>query len=318
MRMGPYKPRPFRITGWNVGRPTASTSVVPPRLTSFPREKEQLEFSSRSLVFPSDGDGLLRVWGAPGRPFVVRVRPGRSRWGVQAWGADAPTARAAVRAIFSFDHDLSAFYRLVRAERVLRGTERRFRGLRLPRDANLFESLLHAVIGQQLSVVAANTLKRRLIDATSAYEAADGHEVPRVPTPDELDRLGIDGLRRVGLSRVKSSSLLSLAAAERAGALRSERFDGVPTDEAVERLDEMPGVGRWTAENALLRGTGRTDLFVAGDLGVRKALAAYREVPFSADEERARAWADARYPGWGSYATLYLWRRWVADGAPSE
>jgi len=81
---------------------------------------------------------------------------------------------------------------------------------------------------------------------------------------------------------------------------------------AVDRLDEEPGVGRWTAENALLRGLGRRDLFVAGDLGLRAALERFGAVPRAAPEADARAWADHHYPGWGSYATLYLWRRLVA------
>jgi 3-methyladenine DNA glycosylase/8-oxoguanine DNA glycosylase len=84
-------------------------------------------------------------------------------------------------------------------------------------------------------------------------------------------------------------------------------------EEAIERLDAEPGVGRWTAENALLRGVGRTDLFVAGDLGLRVALAEYGVLPRHAPEEAARAWADAHYPQWGSYATVYLWKKLVTD-----
>jgi 3-methyladenine DNA glycosylase/8-oxoguanine DNA glycosylase len=75
----------------------------------------------------------------------------------------------------------------------------------------------------------------------------------------------------------------------------------------------MRGVGRWTAENSLLRGTGRTDVFVAGDLGIRVALAENGVLPRDASEDAVRAWAERWYPGWGSYATLYLWRKLVAD-----
>jgi len=67
-----------------------------------------------------------------------------------------------------------------------------------------------------------------------------------------------------------------------------------------------------------LRGVGRTDVFIAGDLGVRVALEEYGVLRRSAPEERARAWAERNYPGWGSYATLYLWRKLVADRAAAE
>lgn len=294
------------------------TSIVPPPLASLPAERAQLEYSSRSLVFAEDGARLVRAWGPPDAPWVLSVEPVGRRWRVEAWGADAPSARAAARALFSLDHPIEAFYRQVRAEPTLCGTERRFRGLRIPRDANVYEALLHAILGQQLSVRAANTMKERLLERTGAFLEVDGVEVPRVPTPNELRALGMAGLRATGLSGAKSRSLLSLAAEVEAGALPSEELASLPIETAVESLDRLPGVGRWTAENALLRGVGRTDVFVAGDLGIRVALEEYGVLRRTASEERARAWAERYYPGWGSYATLYLWRKLVADRAAAE
>lgn len=291
------------------------TYLTPPPLTSLPQEREQLEFSSRSLVFVPEGKGVLRAWGEPDRPWAVAVEPAGARWKITSWGAGPRQARRAARDIFSLDHPLEEFYRLVRREPVLRGTERRFRGLRLPRDASLYEALVHAVLGQQLSVAAANTIKGRLLDSADARLEVEGRALPRIPAPSELLALGESGLRSVGASGAKARSLLSLAVRHRAGALDTGKFRRGPSRTAVERLDAEPGVGRWTAENALLRGVGRTDLFVAGDLGLRAALDAFGALPRAAPEEEARRWGDRWYPGWGSYATLYLWRRWVAEAA---
>lgn len=294
------------------GAPTVAY-LTPPRLASFRAEVDQLEYSSRSLVFARSGSQLLRAWGAPDRPFVLGVEEAGKRWRVRAWGAGPAEARASVRALFSLQHPLEEFYRLLGREPVLQGTDRRFRGLRLPRDASLFEALVHSVVGQQLSVAAANSIKRRLIDTVGGYLEAEGVEVPRCPSPEEILRLGAGGLTAVGLSRAKSASLLELAHAYRAGRLASGRFQRESSDRAIERLTDEKGVGRWTAENALLRGIGRRDLFIAGDLGVRNALDQYGAVPRGAPEAAARAWAEGHYPGWGSYVTLYLWRRYVAD-----
>ncbi|HYB79593.1 MAG TPA: hypothetical protein VEG66_07550 [Thermoplasmata archaeon] len=294
------------------------TSIVPPRLASLPIEREQLEYSSRWIVFASDGERLLRAWGPPDRPWVLAVGSDGGRWRVEAWGADGPTARAAVRALFSLDHPIEAFYRLVRREKVLRGTERRFRGLRIPRDAHLYEALFHSILGQQVSVRAATTMKERLLATTGAFLAVDGVEVPRVPTPRELRALGVEGLRATGVSGAKSRSLLALAGAADAGTLSEDELGHQPLAAAVEWLDRLPGVGRWTAENALLRGVGRPDVFIAGDLGIRVALEEYGVLRRTASEERARAWADRHYPGWGSYVTLYLWRKLVADRSVAE
>jgi DNA-3-methyladenine glycosylase II len=293
------------------------TYVTPPRLSSLPRETEQLEFSSRSLVFPKDGDRILRAWGRAEDPWVLGVEEAGARWKVTAWGADAATARRGVRDLFSLDHPLEEFYRYVRREPILRGTERRFRGLRLPRDPSVYEALIHAILGQQLSVAAANTIKGRLLDATRAFVEVEGQPVPRMPAPSELAALGFDGLRGIGASGAKARALLALAERRTEGAIEDEIFARGSSEAAIERLDAEPGVGRWTAENALLRGVGRRDMFVAGDLGLRVALDRFGVVARAAPEGAARAWADRCYPGWGSYATLYLWRRLVTEATPA-
>jgi DNA-3-methyladenine glycosylase II len=295
-----------------VAAPTR-TSLTPPRLASLPREREQLAYSSRSFVFVEDGRRLLRAWGPPERPWVLGVEPDGERWRIEAWGADPPAARAAVRALFSLDHDLAAFYRLVRREPWLGDTARRFRGLRLPRDPTVYESLLYAIVGQQLSVRAALAIERRLFETTGAYVRAGPIDVPSIPPPEALRALGVDGLRAVGLSGAKSRAIHELAAPSVAARLEDGSLATDPLDRAVERLYALRGVGRWTAENALLRGTGRIDVFVAGDLGIRVALAEGGVLPRHGPETSARAWADRWYPGWGSYATLYLWRKLVAD-----
>lgn len=289
------------------------TYLTPPRLSRFPRLREPLEYSTRSMAVTSDGRGIWRAWGDPEDPWPLRVEPAGSRWRVEATGVPPAQARAAARALFSLEHPLEQFYTLVRREPVLRGTEQRFRGLRLPRDASLYESLALAVIGQQLSVQAAATLTRCLYAATDSYLEADGIELPTIPAPRSVLRLGRAGLRRVGLSRVKSASLIGIARGQLEGRFPASEFEQIEAEAAIERLDAEPGVGRWTAENALLRGAGRTDLFVAGDLGLRVALAEYGVLPRHAPEEAARGWADQHYPGWGSYATVYLWKRLVSD-----
>lgn len=295
--------------------PPTRTAIVPPRLASLPREWEQLEYSSRSLVVVGDGRRLLRAWGAPEAPWVLAVEPVGHRWQVEAPGGrvEARAVRAAARALFSFAHPIEEFYRQVRSEPVLRGTERRFRGLRLPRDANLYEALFHSIVGQQLSVAAANAVKRRLIERTRSVLVHGRVEVPHVPRPSALRALGPEGLRAVGVSGAKARALGALAATADFPPERVAEWRRGELAAAIEALTALPGVGRWTAENALLRGVGRPDVFVGGDLGIRVALDAYGVVPRGAPEATVRAWADRHYTGWGSYATLYLWRKWVED-----
>jgi DNA-3-methyladenine glycosylase II len=291
----------------------SATYLTPPKVSAFPRNEPGFEYRTRSFRFSEAGDRVHRAWGPPERPFAVAVEPAGRRWRVLGYGVGPVEARRAAREIFNLDHPIEAFYRQLRADPVLSGTERTNYGLRPPRDASLFESLVHAVVGQQLSVRAADALYRRVEEATGAFLPVDGFELPVVPDPRRLARLGEGGLRALGLSGAKARALGALAGRELAGAFRPARFERWSSAAVVEALDEEPGVGRWTAENAALRGLGRPDLFVAGDLGVRWALAHVwgRETPVEEDE--ARAWAQRMYPGWGSYATLYLWRRRLLD-----
>lgn len=293
--------------------PRTITTIAPPRLASLSAEREQLENSSRAISFVFDGGRILRSWGTPDRPWAIAIEDRGSRWAVEAWGAGPAEARRAAREMFSLDHPLERFYALVAREPVLRGTERRFRGLRLPRDASVYEALLHAIIGQQLSVRSARAIQRRLYDAAGRSLDAGGIPVPCIPAPGALGALSSDELRSTGLSRAKSAALHALAGWARQRPPTSTALAAAPLPDAVELLDRLPGVGRWTAENALLRGAGRRDVFVAGDLGVRVALAEYGAVGRTRTEADARAWAERQYPGWGSYATFYLWRKLVAD-----
>jgi DNA-3-methyladenine glycosylase II len=300
-----------------VSAPTI-TWITPPRPSSLPVERAHLEYSSRSIAFADDGRRLLRAWGPPERPWVVGVESHGDRWKVEAWGADPPAARQAARELFSLDHPLDQFYAQVRREPVLRGTERKFRGLRIPRDPSVYEALLFAIVGQQLSVSAAKAIQRRLFAKVASPLEADGIEVPSVPAPSRLAGLTLGELRGLGMSRAKATAMHALAAWAANEPPTTATLADLPREEAVETLDALPGVGRWTAENALLRGAGRTDVFVAGDLGVRVALEEYGVIDRAGAEEKVRAWADRHYPGWGSYATLYLWRKLTVDRAGAE
>ena len=303
-------PRAESPSGWTV------TYLTPPRSAEFPVPDPGLEYRYRSFTFVEGGRRILRAWGTRARPFVVGVERDGRRWRVLGARVGPAAARTAVREIFNLQHPIESFYRQVRSEPILSGMERRAFGLRIPRDPSVYESLVHAIVGQQLSVRAADTIRHRLDAATGASVVIAGVRVAVPPAPTRLIRLGTEGLRSVGLSRAKAAALLSLAHRELDGAFAPGRFARRGSEAIVKALDGEPGVGRWTAENAVLRGLGRPDVFVAGDLGVRLALAAYWGRTRAVDEEEARAWARSHYPGWGSYATMYLWRRWLLDGTP--
>jgi DNA-3-methyladenine glycosylase II len=168
--------------------------------------------------------------------------------------------------------DLTAFYRHAARRRPLGQLARRFRGMKPPRFATVFESAVNAIACQQVTL----TLGIRLLNSLAAsYGAslpkgdATAHAFPR---PEDLAELRPDDLRRLGFSRQKGSAMIELAQSITEGRFDLNQLAGLPDEEAVERLRNLRGVGRWTAEYVLLRGLGRTNIFPGDDVGGRNNL----------------------------------------------
>jgi len=186
----------------------------------------------------------------------------------------------------------------------------RFGELRIVRAPDLYEALLVAVIGQQVSVQAAQSIRRRLMQNLGTRVTVDnttGQEDHYLyPTARQLIEARELGLREQGLSRQKSAYLLEIAHRAAAGELDREAFTTLSDEDAIRRMCEIKGVGRWTAEIALMRGLGRNDVFAAGDLGLQVAVQELRGMRKRPSEKALRKIAE-RWKGWRSYAAFYLW-----------
>jgi 3-methyladenine DNA glycosylase/8-oxoguanine DNA glycosylase len=186
----------------------------------------------------------------------------------------------------------------------------RFGVLRIVRAPDLYEALLVAVIGQQVSVQAAQSIRRRLMRNMGTRVTVDNASVQEnyylYPTAQQLIRAGELRLREQGLSRQKSRYLLEIANRAASGELDREAFATLSDEKALRRLCEIKGVGRWTAEIALMRGLGRNDVFAAGDLGLQVAVQELQGMRKRPSEKALRKMAE-RWKGWRSYAAFYLW-----------
>jgi DNA-3-methyladenine glycosylase II len=187
---------------------------------------------------------------------------------------------------------------------------KRFGVLRIVRAPDLYEALLAAIIGQEVSVRAAQPIRRRLMEnmgtrvTVQDSRGLENHYL--YPTGQQLIEAGESALREQGLSRQKSTYLLEVANRAAAGELEREAFFTLSDEDAIRRLCEIKGVGRWTAEIVLMRGLGRTDVFPAGDLGLQVAVQELRGVRERPSEKALRKIAE-RWAGWRSYAAFHLW-----------
>lgn len=173
------------------------------------------------------------------------------------------------------------------------------------RPDDLYGALVRSIAGQQLSVLAARAIWRRLT------ERFDG----RTPTPQEILADDPEALRAAaGFSRAKVRYLRSLAEHVLAGELELDRLSELGDEQVIRELTAVRGIGEWTAHMFLMFTLHRADVLPTGDLGVRNAVMR----AYGLDRPPAPAELTALAEPWRPHRTracLYLWRS--LDNAPA-
>ncbi len=181
--------------------------------------------------------------------------------------AAATAAQTLVRTL-GIQRDLSDFYTLADSDPQLGPLVERFRGLKPPRFPTLYECLVNAIACQQITLTLGLQLLNRLAEAHGPAVAGAGDEPAfGLPQPETLIAVHPEKWRAMQFSRQKVRALTELASAVTRGELDLERLDGEENAVVQERLRQLWGVGRWTAEYALLRGLGRLEVFPGDDAG---------------------------------------------------
>src|SRR5690242_5992118 len=176
--------------------------------------------------------------------------------------ADAPSRKRAAVAVPAAQKFLRSAYAVL-AQLIAARPDFRPRAWMddlLPLDA--FGTLVFQVVGQQLSVAATRTIVSRIEERFGG----------RLPTPAEL--LGVDPqvLRSAGLSARKGATLRALAERFVDGRLSDDALAHMTDDEVEAALTEVPGIGPWSAHGFLLVALDRPDVFLTGDIALRRAI----------------------------------------------
>jgi AraC family transcriptional regulator of adaptative response / DNA-3-methyladenine glycosylase II len=206
---------------------------------------------------------------------------------------------ARVRRLFDLDADPVAVADVLGADPLLGPLVAARPGLRVPGSVDPHEIVVRAIVGQQVSVAGASTVVGRLVAAHGApLGIADPALTHVFPTVDRLADADPAGL---SMPRARGAALV--------GICRDLAEGEVVLDPGIDRagigalLEARPGIGPWTVAYIRMRGLGDPDVMLAGDLGVRHAVAARggdarrREI-----ERAAHAWRP-----WRSYAVAHLW-----------
>ena len=192
---------------------------------------------------------------------------------------------------------------LSRRDRVLGRLIRRYPGIHLKRRSDPFTTLARAIVGQQISVKAADTIWRRFV---ALVEGAPQRGFPRL-SPERVVAQTLEPLRGCGLSQGKAGYLRDLADHFASGRLDPRQWKKLDDEALIAALVDVKGIGRWTAEMFLMFHELRPDVLPVDDIGLQRAIAEQYNGGERLPREAMFAVADAWRP-WRSVATWYLWR----------
>jgi DNA-3-methyladenine glycosylase II len=185
-------------------------------------------------------------------------------------------ATALIGSVFNAQLDVSPFYQLVLEDRIMAKLTNKLRGLKNPKTTTVFEALFDSIIEQQISLSVAHVLEGRVIKAFGDDLCVNNHHYYASPTPERLARASVKSLRSCGLSRGKAEYIIGIAQRIAAQELDLEGLRRcTKTNEVLNRLCALRGVGVWTAELTALRSLNRLDIIPADDIGLHRWIAHY-------------------------------------------
>lgn len=212
-----------------------------------------------------------------------------------------------VRNWFDLDTDLRPFYSMVSSDKLLGDLVKRYHGYRIVGQPDLFESLVWAVLGQQINLTFAYTLKQRFVEQFGTRYEFDGAVYYTFPQPQVVAQLTDADLLPLQFSRQKSKYTVTIGKAFADGVIDQERLSALSLPDARDLLMQIKGVGNWTANYALMKTFRYKDAFPAEDVGVHNAIRLIKNGKRKPTVEEVRR-LFKRYKGWEAYATLYLWK----------
>lgn len=162
-----------------------------------------------------------------------------------------------------------------------------------------YRALGSSIIGQQLSVKAAATIRQRFCDLFGGS----------FPKPEAILEHSIEELRTAGLSRAKAMYIQDLAVHILEGKINFETIDSMENDEIIAMLTDVKGIGTWTVHMFLMFCMGRTDILAVGDLGIRAAIRKlYKLDHLPSPKEIVEVAAKKQWHPYETIACWYLWR----------
>lgn len=162
----------------------------------------------------------------------------------------------------------------------------------LEKHGNYYQELVESIIGQQLSVKAARTIRGRFVELFGG----------NFPNPEEILARDVEELRSVGLSRPKASYIQDLALKVIEGEVKFDELDNLSNDAIIAELTKVKGIGVWTVHMFLMFCMARLDVLPTGDLGIRNGIMKLYGFDHLPEPREIELLAETN--GWQPYASV--------------
>lgn len=207
---------------------------------------------------------------------------------------------------FDLESDLGLFYETSQNDSVLASICEKFYGLRMIGMPDLFESLIWSIIGQQINLNFAYSLKERLVHTFGQKIIHNEISFYALPTPERLAILNIEDFQPLQFSRSKAQYILNVSREFAKGNLSQEALKKLSFEEVKERLIKIKGIGNWTANYSMMKSMKNYDAFPVEDVGLHNAVKTQYGLTAKPSISELNQMAE-KWKGWRGYATFYFW-----------
>ncbi|HZX73979.1 MAG TPA: DNA-3-methyladenine glycosylase [Cyclobacteriaceae bacterium] len=287
-------------------------SLTVPQEFSFALNLEFLQRSPKEILHRVSDTYVTKLLKVDDELVLFRVSFNKSKLQLD-FLKDTPSEKAVrvisdyVREWFDLETNLKPFYKMASEDKLLRDLATQFYGYRIVALPDLFESLVWAVMGQQINVQFAYTIKQRFVELYGSKVEFEEENYYLFPTAKQVSQLKPEELLPLQFSRQKALYTILIAQAFVAGSISKEKLIGKSLIEAKEELIKIKGVGNWTANYAMMKTFRYPDAFPLEDVAIHNAIKKLKKMKVKPTLDQVRR-VFKKYKGWEAYATLYLWK----------
>jgi DNA-3-methyladenine glycosylase II len=290
--------------------------IISPKEFSFAINMSYLSHSSNECMLHVADNKIYKLIPVAGESTLIEVSSNEAgkllvRLPLSTISINEETRSAVTQYVivwFDLETDLTVFYEIADNDFLLKQVVDQFYGLRNMGIPDFFEAICWGIIGQQINLAFAYTLKRRFVEAFGESMEWNGRRYWSFPTADRIAKLTVNDLSGLKMTAKKSEYIIGVAQLIVEGKLTKELLLGSDDFKAAEKkLVAIRGIGPWTANYVLMRCLRFPSAFPIDDVGLHNAIThltgSENKPTLEEIRKHALAWAN-----WESYATFYLWR----------